>query len=74
MAAKAICCIPLDGGIGATFIEDEHGWRFGTWHSDDDVPVPHRPTKTDSDRYFDSVEAAARFFHEQYADWLLRRR
>jgi len=70
MAIKAVCAVPLLDGVGATFVQDEYGWRFQKWHMPDDTPLPLPPTKTDRERHFESCEAAAKFFREQYADWL----
>ncbi len=70
MAITAVCAVPLLDGIGATFVQDEHGWRFQKWHMPDDTPPAHPPTKTDRDRHFETCEAAATFFRDQYANWL----
>lgn len=70
MTIKSVCAVPLLDGVGATFVEDDDGWRFQDWHQHDGHVTRPPPTKADQQRYFETCEAAAKFFREQYADWL----
>ena len=65
--------MPIVDGIGLTLVQDEHGWRFESWHRDGfgtELP-PDPPVDDDRRRYFETADAAGRYFKLHYGPVLI---